>query len=41
MSIDSSLDFADQIRRFLKHVFGMLSGGVVSGTIYLGHHLGL
>jgi 2-polyprenyl-3-methyl-5-hydroxy-6-metoxy-1,4-benzoquinol methylase len=29
------------IRDFIKHVFGMLSGLVVSGTIYLGHHLGL
>lgn len=29
------------IRDFLKHVFGMLGGLVVSGMIYLGHHLGL
>lgn len=29
------------IREFAKHVFGMLSGLVTSGMIYLGHHLGL
>jgi 2-polyprenyl-3-methyl-5-hydroxy-6-metoxy-1,4-benzoquinol methylase len=31
----------DTIREFVKHVFDMLGGLVISGMIYLGHHLGL
>ena len=34
-------DLANAIREFVKLVFGNLSGLVVSGMIYLGHHLGL
>lgn len=34
-------DFPAQIRRFIKLVFDQMSGLVMSGMIYLGHHLGL
>ena len=34
-------DFQDEVRDFIKRVFDNLSGLVVSGMIYLGHHLGL
>ena len=35
------IDFPKAIREFAKCVFDNLSGMVVSGMIYLGHHLGL
>ncbi len=41
MGADGAGDFGEQVREFIKHVFGMLSGLVVSGMIYLGHQLGL
>lgn len=41
MAEQTETDFAGQIRGFLKQVFGSMSGLVVSGMIYLGHHLGL
>ena len=41
MSSDSQqLDF-DKLKDFVQHVFGFLSGAVVSGMIYLGDRLGL
>src|SRR5574341_965522 len=41
MATGTQLDFEQQLRDFIKHVFDHLSGLVVSGMIYLGHHLGL
>ena len=35
------IDFPKAIREFAKRVFDNMSGMVVSGMIYLGHHLGL
>jgi 2-polyprenyl-3-methyl-5-hydroxy-6-metoxy-1,4-benzoquinol methylase len=41
MTDDSQpLDF-DKLKEFVEHVFGFLSGAVVSGMIYLGDRLGL
>jgi len=41
MDSTTHVDFGEQVREFIKHVFTQLSGLVVSGMIYLGHHLGL
>jgi 2-polyprenyl-3-methyl-5-hydroxy-6-metoxy-1,4-benzoquinol methylase len=41
MSQPSDVDFGHAIRDFIKRVFDNMSGMVVSGMIYLGHHLGL
>jgi len=41
MTAEPQLDFEQQIREYIKHVFSMLSGLTVSAMIYLGHHLGL
>ena len=38
---DDSQDFGKQVRTFVKRVYDQMSGLVVSGMIYLGHHLGL
>jgi SAM-dependent methyltransferase len=37
----AEMDFEQSIRVFMKRVFDNMSGLVVSGMIYLGHHLGL
>ena len=36
----SEQDFSAALRTYIKRVFDNLSGLVVSGMIYLGHHLG-
>lgn len=41
MATDAQAEFGEQVRAFVKHVFDMLGGLVVSAMIYLGHHLGL
>jgi 2-polyprenyl-3-methyl-5-hydroxy-6-metoxy-1,4-benzoquinol methylase len=41
MSEAAESDFPKAIRSFIKRVFDNMSGMVVSGMIYLGHHLGL
>lgn len=38
---EPEVDFPKQLRAFIKRVFDNMSGLVVSGMIYLGHHLGL